>query len=137
MFGLRDAAIKLLVIGTSLVLISGCSSAPSTADNYQRPKTIFGMVANIGKYHWYSLDDEQNSKHQACIVTSLHYSKFGDKCDWSAGGTRGTVQVADLYITGSRVCKVLRTSLKDSNGKTYQNTQRACGSGDNWKFISG
>lgn len=127
---------KLLVIGTSLVLISGCaSSGISTADNYQQPKTLFGLVANIGKYKWYELDDEAYSRHQACITTSLYHSSYGDKCTWSSGGTRGIVQVADFYLAGSQACKVLRTSLIDDSGKTYTNTQRACGSGDNWKFI--
>lgn len=136
MLGLNAAAIKLLAIGTLLALTSGCAShSISTADNYQKPKTLFGLAANIGKYHWYALDSEQYSRHQACVVTSLHYSAFGDKCDWSSGGTRGMVQVADVYLAGSRVCKVLRTSIRDKKGKTYTNTQRACGSGDNWKFI--
>jgi len=138
MLGLNVAAIKLLAIGTLLALTSGCASHTiSTADNYHPPKTLFGLVANIGKFHWHKLDDEAYSRHQACITTSLHYSSFGDKCNWSTSGTRGMVQVADLYLAGSRVCKVLRTSIIDTDGKTYANTQRACGSGDNWKFIEG
>jgi hypothetical protein len=138
MFGLKDAVTKLLATGILLALISGCASNTiSTADSYQSPKNIFGVVYNISKYKRYSLDDEAASKHQACITTALYYSAFGDKCDWSTRKVRGTVQVADMSLNGSRVCKVIRTSIKDTSGKTFAITQRACGTGNNWKFIDG
>jgi len=136
MLGLKGVLTKLLVTGTSLVLISGCSTNTiSTADNYKEPKSLIGLIFNLGKYHWYSLDDEAMSKHQSCVTTSLNYSSFGRECHWSTQTVKGIVTVADVYQAGGRICKVLRTSIKDTSDKTFVNTQRACGNGNNWKFI--
>lgn len=136
MLELRDAGIKLLAIGTLLALTSGCSNTISTASNYQQPNNIIGLATNIVKHNYYSLDNEAYNKHQACISTSLQMSSFGNKCDWSTNTVRGQVMVADMYQAGSRICKVLRTSIKDSRGKTFQKTEKACGAGENWQFIS-
>jgi len=135
MLELKGAATKLLAIGTLLILTSGCSNTISTADNYHQPRSVIGLATNIFKHNYYSLDKEADNRHQACINTSLQMSSFGNKCDWSTRTVRGQVMVADIYRAGSRTCKVLRISIKDSSGKTFQATETACGSGNNWKFV--
>ena len=117
----KDVVIKLLGIGILLALISGCSSTTiSTADGYQRPTTAIGVVHNIFKHEYHKLDKESYNKH---------------RCDWSTDTARGQVMVADMYRAGSNTCKLLRSSIKDTNGGTFTTSQRACGSGNNWRFI--
>jgi surface antigen len=136
MFVKNAAAIKLLAIGTLLVLTSACSTTTiSTADNYQRPKSAMGVVYNVFKHEYHKLDQESFDKHQACISTSLTGSNYGNKCDWSTNSARGQVMVADMYRAGSKTCKTLRTSVIDNRGKTFSMTQTACGDGNNWRFI--
>ena len=45
------------------------------------------------------------------------------------------LMVADMYRAGSRTCKTLRTSVMDKYGKSFAMTQKACGNGNNWRFI--
>jgi surface antigen len=135
MFELKGAAIRLLATGTLLALISGCSGhTMSTASTYKRPESAIGIATNLFKHNYYKLDNEAYGKHQACVSTSLQMSAYGNKCDWSTNTTRGQVMVADVYQAGSRICKTLRTSVKDQYGKTFQKTETACGSGNNWTF---
>jgi len=136
MFVKNAAAIKLLAIGTLLVLTSACSTTTiSTADNYQRPKSAMGVVYNVFKHEYHKLDQESFDKHQACISTSLTGSNYGNRCDWSTNSARGQVMVADMYRAGSKTCKTLRTSVLDTYGKSFAMTQKACGDGNNWRFI--
>ena len=132
----KDAVIKSLGIGILLALISGCSSTTiSTADGYQQPTTAIGVVHNIFRHEYHKLDKESYNKHQACLATSLYNSSYGNRCDWSTNTARGQVMVADMYRAGSNTCKLLRSSIRDTNGGTFTMTQRACGSGNNWRFI--
>jgi surface antigen len=132
----KDAVIKSLGIGILLALISGCSSTTiSTADGYQKPTTAIGVVYNIFKHEYHKLDKESYNKHQACLATSLYNSNYGNRCDWSTNTARGQVMVADMYRAGSKTCKTLRSSIIDTNGQTFTMNQKACGSGNNWRFI--
>jgi len=129
-------AMRLPAIGMLLavMLVSGCSSI-STHTTYQQPRSALGVIINLAKHDFYSIDDDAMQEYQVCVTTSLKYSMFGDKCSWDTPKVRGIVAVADVYQTGSQTCKVLRSSFLDTNKKTFARTELACGEGNNWKFI--
>lgn len=129
---------------TQILLISGCAThhpyygEMSTADSYHSPKTVFGLLYNIGKHDAYSVPVEGRQKHELCVYHALDNLNIGEECEWATRTALGHVQVMSHYPAGSGYCTTLLNSvLYKGNTKTWKDTACLQGSSNNWKFIGG
>jgi len=126
---------------TLTLLTSGCANGPyygemSTANNYQTPRSLSGLLFNIGKHNAYSVPAEGRQKHELCVYDALDNLNIGEQCEWATRYAYGHVQIVAHYPTGSGYCSVLLNSFEyKGDVVTWRDTACISGNSNNWKFI--
>lgn len=129
---------------TLIFLTSGCATHEpyygemSTAKNYSQPRSITGVLFNIGKHNAYSVPYEGRQKHELCVYHALDNLNIGEECEWATRNAFGHVQVMSHQPVGSGYCTTLLSSVKyKGKTKTWRDTACLQTASNNWKFIGG
>jgi surface antigen len=130
---------SLLIVST---LISGCNTTTggyygelSTNTAYNKPNSVFDIVANASKHSAYSVPREDREKHEQCVYFALDNMDLGESCDWYSPGANGQVQVVSHSPISNGFCTTLfHTVSYKGRLKNWQETACKTGARQQWVF---